>query len=275
MCLCVFFFALCCPQVVECFPPQWFSGLKGQQQTLPQLENFCRYLKHLAGALYRVGLGGLDLERRNSRWGVTCLSVRIQEGKGSVFSRRFDPKRLAWAIYMMLMLTTVPPSPIDVGVAHVDITFFITLQQFGSLVLGMLMRETGYECTYKQDKHFQRCQRWTISASENNNTFFFFSWYKGEMMYFTTELRDTVSIKANFWSRFFAHINDNHSIAHCTCPYVLLFNREHIKEVMKLLCRLNAVDHVIAMATEYGIKDIKPLLEGKWRTIDWLTLLAC
>ena len=85
--------------------------------------------------------------------------MRIQEGKGSVFSRRFDPKRLAWAIYMMLMLTTVPPSPIDVGVAHVDITFFITLQQFGSLVLGMLMRETGYECTYKQDKHFQRCQR--------------------------------------------------------------------------------------------------------------------
>ncbi|XP_063058867.1 PAX3- and PAX7-binding protein 1 [Engraulis encrasicolus] len=55
-------------KVVECFPQQWFSGLRGQQQTtLPQLENFCRYLKHLAGTLYRTGLTGSDLERRNSR----------------------------------------------------------------------------------------------------------------------------------------------------------------------------------------------------------------
>ncbi|XP_062392561.1 PAX3- and PAX7-binding protein 1 [Sardina pilchardus] len=94
-------------RVVDCFPQQWFSMLKSQQQqqTLPQLENFCRYLKHLASTLYRVGLGGSDLERRNSR--------------------------------------------------------------------------------------------------------------------------------------------------------------EHIKEVMKLLCRLNAVDHLTAMATEYGIKDIKPLMEAK------------
>ncbi|KAJ8348629.1 hypothetical protein SKAU_G00272180 [Synaphobranchus kaupii] len=52
--------------VVECFPQQWFSSLKGQQ-TLPQLENFCRYLKHLASTLYRVSMGGSDLDRRNAR----------------------------------------------------------------------------------------------------------------------------------------------------------------------------------------------------------------
>ncbi|KAG5843434.1 hypothetical protein ANANG_G00150910 [Anguilla anguilla] len=52
--------------VVECFPPQWFSGLKGQQ-TLPQLENFCRYLKHLASTIYRVSMGGSDVDRRNAR----------------------------------------------------------------------------------------------------------------------------------------------------------------------------------------------------------------
>ncbi|XP_036379986.1 PAX3- and PAX7-binding protein 1 [Megalops cyprinoides] len=52
--------------VVECFPQQWFSSLKGQQ-TLPQLENFCRYLKHLASTIYRVSMGGSDVERRNAR----------------------------------------------------------------------------------------------------------------------------------------------------------------------------------------------------------------
>ncbi|KAJ8276583.1 hypothetical protein COCON_G00083350 [Conger conger] len=52
--------------VVECFPQQWFSSLKGQQ-TLPQLENFCRYLKHLASTVYRVSVGGSDVDRRNAR----------------------------------------------------------------------------------------------------------------------------------------------------------------------------------------------------------------
>lgn len=52
--------------VVECFPSQWFSSLKGQQ-TLPQLENFCRYLKHLASSMYRVSVGGTDVEKRNAR----------------------------------------------------------------------------------------------------------------------------------------------------------------------------------------------------------------
>ncbi|XP_030648406.1 PAX3- and PAX7-binding protein 1 isoform X2 [Chanos chanos] len=53
-------------RVVDCFPAQWFSSLKGQQ-TLPQLENFCRYLKHLASTLYRSGIGGTDMEKRNTR----------------------------------------------------------------------------------------------------------------------------------------------------------------------------------------------------------------
>ncbi|KAJ8384583.1 hypothetical protein AAFF_G00200200 [Aldrovandia affinis] len=52
--------------VVECFPQQWFCTLKGQQ-TLPQLENFCRYLKHLASTLYRVSMAGSDVDRRNAR----------------------------------------------------------------------------------------------------------------------------------------------------------------------------------------------------------------
>uniref|UniRef100_A0A672QVA6 GCF C-terminal domain-containing protein n=1 Tax=Sinocyclocheilus grahami TaxID=75366 RepID=A0A672QVA6_SINGR len=52
--------------VVECFPVQWFSSLKGQQ-TLPQLENFCRYLKHLASSLYHGCVAGSDVEKRNVR----------------------------------------------------------------------------------------------------------------------------------------------------------------------------------------------------------------
>ncbi|XP_059401566.1 PAX3- and PAX7-binding protein 1-like [Carassius carassius] len=55
-----------CRRVVECFPVQWFSSLKGQQ-TLPQLENFCRYLKHLASSLYRSCVAGSDVEKRNVR----------------------------------------------------------------------------------------------------------------------------------------------------------------------------------------------------------------
>ncbi|XP_016381482.1 PAX3- and PAX7-binding protein 1-like [Sinocyclocheilus rhinocerous] len=55
-----------CRRVVECFPVQWFSSLKGQQ-TLPQLENFCRYLKHLTSSLYRSCVAGSDVEKRNVR----------------------------------------------------------------------------------------------------------------------------------------------------------------------------------------------------------------
>uniref|UniRef100_A0AAZ3SFS4 GCF C-terminal domain-containing protein n=1 Tax=Oncorhynchus tshawytscha TaxID=74940 RepID=A0AAZ3SFS4_ONCTS len=53
-------------RVVECFPAQWFVGLKGQQ-TLPQLEPFCRYLTHLASALLRGSLGGSDIDKRNAK----------------------------------------------------------------------------------------------------------------------------------------------------------------------------------------------------------------
>ncbi|XP_029303358.1 LOW QUALITY PROTEIN: PAX3- and PAX7-binding protein 1 [Cottoperca gobio] len=55
-----------CQKVVECLPVQWFSGLKGQQ-TLPQLEPFCRYLTHLANSFNRSSLGGSDLERRSAK----------------------------------------------------------------------------------------------------------------------------------------------------------------------------------------------------------------
>uniref|UniRef100_A0A3Q2VB76 PAX3 and PAX7 binding protein 1 n=2 Tax=Haplochromini TaxID=319058 RepID=A0A3Q2VB76_HAPBU len=46
-----------CQKVVECLPSHWFSGLKGQQ-TLPQLEPFCRYLTHLANSIHRSALVG-------------------------------------------------------------------------------------------------------------------------------------------------------------------------------------------------------------------------
>ncbi|KAF3706552.1 PAX3- and PAX7-binding protein 1 GC-rich sequence DNA-binding factor 1 [Channa argus] len=55
-----------CQKVVECLPVQWFSVLRGQQ-TLPQLEPFCRYLTHLANSLHRSSLGGSDAERRNAK----------------------------------------------------------------------------------------------------------------------------------------------------------------------------------------------------------------
>ncbi|XP_022618506.1 PAX3- and PAX7-binding protein 1 [Seriola dumerili] len=55
-----------CQKVVECLPVQWFSGLKGQQ-TLPQLEPFCRYLTHLANSLHRSSVGGSDVERRSAK----------------------------------------------------------------------------------------------------------------------------------------------------------------------------------------------------------------
>ncbi|XP_035480876.2 PAX3- and PAX7-binding protein 1 [Scophthalmus maximus] len=55
-----------CQKVVECLPVHWFSGLKGQQ-TLPQLEPFCRYLTHLANSLQRSTVGGSDVERRTAK----------------------------------------------------------------------------------------------------------------------------------------------------------------------------------------------------------------
>ncbi|XP_056449642.1 PAX3- and PAX7-binding protein 1 [Gadus chalcogrammus] len=39
--------------------------------------------------------------------------------------------------------------------------------------------------------------------------------------------------------------------------------KDQIKEVVKMLGQMNALDHIITVATEHGIKDIKPLLEAK------------
>lgn len=55
-----------CRRVVEYFPVHWFSSLKGQQ-TLPQMENLCRYMKHLATSLYRSSLTASDVDKRNAR----------------------------------------------------------------------------------------------------------------------------------------------------------------------------------------------------------------
>ncbi|TRY83180.1 hypothetical protein DNTS_020676 [Danionella cerebrum] len=53
-------------KVVECFPVQWFSSLKGQE-TLPQMENLCRFLLHLASTLYRGSVAGSDVEKRDTK----------------------------------------------------------------------------------------------------------------------------------------------------------------------------------------------------------------
>ncbi|XP_073440629.1 PAX3- and PAX7-binding protein 1 isoform X2 [Dendrobates tinctorius] len=52
--------------VIACFPKQWFSSLKGGK-TIPQLENFARYLTHLAGVIYRQNIGCSDMEKRSAR----------------------------------------------------------------------------------------------------------------------------------------------------------------------------------------------------------------
>uniref|UniRef100_H3AI15 PAX3 and PAX7 binding protein 1 n=1 Tax=Latimeria chalumnae TaxID=7897 RepID=H3AI15_LATCH len=52
--------------VILCFPKQWFTSLKGEK-TIPHLENFCRYLVHLANAIYRISVGCSDVEKRNAR----------------------------------------------------------------------------------------------------------------------------------------------------------------------------------------------------------------
>ncbi|XP_059542312.1 PAX3- and PAX7-binding protein 1 isoform X1 [Myotis daubentonii] len=52
--------------VINCFPKQWFVNLKGER-TISQLENFCRYLVHLADTIYRNSIGCSDVEKRNAR----------------------------------------------------------------------------------------------------------------------------------------------------------------------------------------------------------------
>lgn len=52
--------------VINCFPKQWFMNLKGER-TISQLENFCRYLVHLADTIYRNSIGCSDVEKRNAR----------------------------------------------------------------------------------------------------------------------------------------------------------------------------------------------------------------
>lgn len=63
---CAIIFSHCYVKVVECFPVQWFSSLKGQQ-TLPQLENLCRFMKHMASSLYRSSLTASDVDKRIAR----------------------------------------------------------------------------------------------------------------------------------------------------------------------------------------------------------------
>lgn len=40
-------------------------------------------------------------------------------------------------------------------------------------------------------------------------------------------------------------------------------NREQVKDVVKMLRHMNGLDHIIAVAAEHGVKDVKLFLEAK------------
>nr|ACE60208.1 GC-rich sequence DNA-binding factor homolog (predicted) [Sorex araneus] len=76
--------------VINCFPKQWFVNLKGER-TISQLENFCRYLVHLADTIYRNSIGCSDVEKRNARENIKQIvkllaSVRALDHAMSVAS---------------------------------------------------------------------------------------------------------------------------------------------------------------------------------------------
>ncbi|XP_033088232.1 PAX3- and PAX7-binding protein 1 isoform X2 [Trachypithecus francoisi] len=76
--------------VINCFPKQWFTNLKGER-TISQLENFCRYLVHLADTIYRNSIGCSDVEKRNARENIKQIvkllaSVRALDHAMSVAS---------------------------------------------------------------------------------------------------------------------------------------------------------------------------------------------
>ncbi|XP_073660554.1 PAX3- and PAX7-binding protein 1 isoform X2 [Tursiops truncatus] len=77
-------------KVISCFPKQWFMNLKGER-TISQLENFCRYLVHLADTIYRNSIGCSDVEKRNARENIKQIvkllaSVRALDHAMSVAS---------------------------------------------------------------------------------------------------------------------------------------------------------------------------------------------
>ncbi|XP_059824681.1 PAX3- and PAX7-binding protein 1 isoform X2 [Hypanus sabinus] len=55
-----------CQSLITCLPKSWFTNLKGDK-SIPQMENFCCYLVHLANTIYRLSLGCSDVEKRTAR----------------------------------------------------------------------------------------------------------------------------------------------------------------------------------------------------------------
>uniref|UniRef100_UPI00398ED117 PAX3- and PAX7-binding protein 1 isoform X2 n=1 Tax=Pristiophorus japonicus TaxID=55135 RepID=UPI00398ED117 len=53
-------------KLITCLPKHWFANLKGEK-SIPQMENFCCYLVHLANTIYRLSLGCPDVEKRTAR----------------------------------------------------------------------------------------------------------------------------------------------------------------------------------------------------------------
>ncbi|XP_071801603.1 PAX3- and PAX7-binding protein 1-like isoform X2 [Asterias amurensis] len=61
-----------CQRIAAKFPPQWFKELQGDQ-TIRQLEPFCRYLKHAADTMKKRSALGNDMEKRTTRTGVKVV----------------------------------------------------------------------------------------------------------------------------------------------------------------------------------------------------------
>ncbi|XP_038657586.1 PAX3- and PAX7-binding protein 1 [Scyliorhinus canicula] len=55
-----------CQSLITCLPKHWFVNLKGDK-SIPQMENFCCYLVHLANTIYRLSLACSDVEKRTAR----------------------------------------------------------------------------------------------------------------------------------------------------------------------------------------------------------------
>lgn len=99
-------------------------------------------------------------------------------------------------------------------------------------------------------KNITECSfRWIKSQSSNykNNYVLLYSRY-----YFTT---GTIAIDVI--------IQTVSAVTFKKFSTVLTAYRELLKEVVKMLSHMNALDHIIAVAAEQGIKDIKQLLEAK------------
>lgn len=47
------------------------------------------------------------------------------------------------------------------------------------------------------------------------------------------------------------------------CCYIFFSFRENIKQIVKLLASVRALDHAMSVASDHNVKEFKSLIEGK------------